>query len=87
MKTPQVKPRELVNFFYKQGFISKRQTGSHHRLIHPDGRKISVAIHNKPVAVGTLNSVLRQAEMGKRDFLKLYRKKGNRLVNFIFLQA
>lgn len=49
-KFPQIKPTPLVKFFTTQGFIITRQAGSHVRLIHPDGRKITIAIHNKPIA-------------------------------------
>lgn len=43
-KLPQIKPKELLNFFTKQGFQINRQVGSHARLVHPDGRKITLAI-------------------------------------------
>lgn len=41
-KLPQIKPRSLIKFLIKQGFAVSRQTGSHARLIHADGRKITV---------------------------------------------
>lgn len=70
-KLPQVKPRQLINIFTKQGFILTRQVGSHARLKHSDGRKITVAMHNKPIAPGTFNAILKQANMTRKDFLKL----------------
>ncbi|MBI2595878.1 type II toxin-antitoxin system HicA family toxin [Candidatus Daviesbacteria bacterium] len=71
-KLPQIRPKDLLKFFQKQGFMISRQTGSHLRLVHPDGRKITIAIHNKPIAPGTLNSILHQAEMDKDTFLNLF---------------
>ena len=71
---PQIKPTELLTFFIKQGFVISRQTGSHARLAHIDGRKITLAIHNRPIALGTLGSVLRQAHMDKIEFIKLFKK-------------
>jgi predicted RNA binding protein YcfA (HicA-like mRNA interferase family) len=75
MKLPQVKPKKLARFFRKQGFIAARQAGSHQRLVHPDGRKITIAIHNRPISLGTLSSILRQAEISRSNFLRLYKKK------------
>ena len=74
-KLPQVKPKFLSKFFEKQGFTITRQVGSHQRLVHNDGRKISIAIHNKPIAPGTFKSILRQANMDKEEFLKVFRKR------------
>ena len=73
-KLPQVRPTSLLKFFTKQGFIISRQVGSHVRLIHPDGRKITIAVHNKPIAKGTFNAILKQAQMDKETFLRLLRK-------------
>lgn len=71
-RLPQIKPKELLKFFLKVGFILNRQSGSHARLVHPDGRAITIAIHNKPIAPGTLNSILKQANMTKDEFLELF---------------
>lgn len=73
-KLPQIKASSLLKFFVKQGFVISRQVGSHARLIHPDGRKITIAVHNKPIAPGTFNSILKQAQMDRKTFLKLFRK-------------
>lgn len=72
-KLLQIKPLHLLEFFEKQGFIATRQTGSHARLIHKDGRKITIAVHNKPIAPGTLNAILKQAQMDRNKFLKLFK--------------
>lgn len=69
-KLPQVTPKKLVRFFL--GFRIKRQVGSHMRLVHPDGRKITIAIHNKPVAAGTFQSILKQASITREEFLNLF---------------
>ncbi len=70
-KLPQITPKDLVRFFQKQGFSITRQVGSHARLAHPDGRKVTIAIHSKPIAPGTFNSILKQAQMSREEFLKL----------------
>ena len=70
-KLPQIKPKKLVKLFIKQGFKISRQVGSHIRLIDSNGRKITVAIHNKPIASGTLQSILKQAKVSREEFLDL----------------
>ena len=73
-KLPQITPKKLLKFFQKQGFKLARQTGSHARLTHEDGRKIAIAVHNKPLAPGTLNSILKQANLERELFIMLYRE-------------
>ncbi|MEK7501990.1 MAG: hypothetical protein A3B44_02760 [Candidatus Levybacteria bacterium RIFCSPLOWO2_01_FULL_38_21] len=70
-KLPQITPKKLLKVFIKQGFVIKRQTGSHVRLMHSDGRKITIAIHNKPIAPGTFQSILKQANFTRDEFLEL----------------
>jgi predicted RNA binding protein YcfA (HicA-like mRNA interferase family) len=74
-KLPPIKSKDLVKIFQKQGFCISRQTGSHGRLIHPDGRKITIAIHDKEIPKGTLSAILRQAEISREKFLALLKKK------------
>lgn len=72
-KLPQITPKKLVKFFTKQGFKVQRREGSHARLVHQDGRKITIAIHNKPLAPGTFQSILKQANLTRDEFLKLFK--------------
>lgn len=72
-KLPQITPKKLAKLFIRQGFVIKRQVGSHVRLVHSDGRKITIAIHNKPIAPGTFQAILKQANMSREEFLKLLR--------------
>jgi predicted RNA binding protein YcfA (HicA-like mRNA interferase family) len=62
-KLPQVKPKMLLNALNKQGFIQKRQTGSHIFLRHPDGRITSISVHSKPIPTGTLRAILKQIKL------------------------
>lgn len=70
-KFPQITPKKLLRIFLKQRFVITRQEGSHARLVHPDGRKITIAIHNKPIAPGTLHAILKQANLTRDEFLKI----------------
>lgn len=72
-KLPQITPKKLIKFFVKQGFGIKRQVGSHARLVHIDGRKITIAVHNKPIAPGTFQSILKQANLTRDEFLKMFK--------------
>lgn len=72
-KLPQITPKQLISLFKKQGFTITRQAGSHARLVHPDGRKITIAIHNKPLAPGTFQAILKQANLSRKVFIKIFR--------------
>ena len=74
-KLPVVKPQEVQKFLLKKGFILKRSEGSHFRYHHNDGRRVSVAFHNKPLKRGTLKSILRQAEQTTDDLIHYLTKK------------
>lgn len=74
-KLPQITPKQLISLFKKHGFTITRQAGSHARLAHVDGRKITIAIHNKPIAPGTFQSILKQATLSRKEFLQLYKSK------------
>jgi len=50
---------ELVRFLVKQGFVIKRQRGSHVILKHNDKRSTSVPLHNE-LDRGTLRGILIQ---------------------------
>jgi len=38
--------REMVAALLRDGFVFRRQKGSHHRYNHPDGRRVTVAFSN-----------------------------------------
>ena len=69
-KLPQLKALKIIKALNRAGFVETRSVGSHLRLAHPDGWKITIAIHPKPIPQGTLKSILRQAEMSFEEFKK-----------------
>ena len=71
-RLPQIRPKDLVKFFLKHGFVVSRQVGSHLRLTHSDVRGITIAMHNQPISPGTLGSILRQAVMTRNQFLEMF---------------
>jgi predicted RNA binding protein YcfA (HicA-like mRNA interferase family) len=70
VKLPALKPKEVVKTLLKFGFEVKRQTGSHIRLIHPDGRTTTIAMHKRDLPKGTLKAILKQSELTLDEFLK-----------------
>ena len=63
----QILPKDLVKVLMRLGFFQLRQTGSHLRLAHADGRKITIALRSKPIPKGTLSSIFRQAKISKKE--------------------
>ena len=74
-KLPIIKPREVIKFLEHEGFFLKRSKGSHLRYHHSDGKKTTIAFHNKPLRKGTLKSILRQSELSIFDLLSFLKKK------------
>ena len=73
-KTPRgVKPADLLRALKKAGFTVARQTGSHARVKHHDGRATSIALHPKPIFHGTLRKILNDVDLTAEDLQKLIR--------------
>ena len=66
-----IKPQKLVNFLKKLGFQEIGGKGSHIRLKHQDGRWTQVAVHAKPIPVGTLRKILTQSKLTKNELEKI----------------
>ncbi|MBI2484028.1 type II toxin-antitoxin system HicA family toxin [Candidatus Uhrbacteria bacterium] len=63
-KTPRLTPRKLIQLLKKNGFLLDHTTGSHYIFYHPiTGRRVTVPYHAKDIPIGTLHSILRQAEI------------------------
>ena len=62
-KLPQLKSGQVIKALKRLGFQVVRQRGSHVRLSHSNGRLVSVPYHNRPLFVGTLHSILSQANI------------------------
>lgn len=69
-KTPQLKADEVIKALRRFGFEIIRSRGSHFRLAHPDGRKVTVPKHRHPIFISTLHSILRQAEITLEELLE-----------------
>jgi len=70
-KLPSLKPREVVKKLQKLGFIKHHQVGSHLTMKNPTTDKRAVIpMHLKDVKKGTLNAILREADIDKDKFLR-----------------
>lgn len=71
-KLSPINAAKLIKILSKQGFIKIRQSGSHVRLEHPDGRKTSIPVHSgENVGVGLLRKILRDVNISRDEFEKL----------------
>ncbi len=65
---PSLTPKELIKNLESKGFVLKGIHGSHHYYIHQVTGKITVVpMHNKDLAKGTLNAILKQAGIDRND--------------------
>ena len=67
---------ELIKLLSKQGFVVKRQKGSHVILIKETERgKIGCTIPlHKELKIGTIKGILKQACISEEEFVKLLEK-------------
>jgi predicted RNA binding protein YcfA (HicA-like mRNA interferase family) len=73
-KLPVVSGKDVIRALQKAGFKLDRVSGSHHAMIHrgPPFRLVSVPVHaNRPLAIGTLSSILKRAGLSAEEFLAL----------------
>jgi predicted RNA binding protein YcfA (HicA-like mRNA interferase family) len=71
-KLPSITAKVLLSALAKAGFVEVRQKGSHLRLQHPDGRVVTVPVHQgQDIGRGLLAKILRDAELSRDDFLEL----------------
>ena len=75
MKLPTLSGKEIIPLLQKEGFVIKRQRGSHVTLYKrtlEKGLYVTVPVHaNKDILPSTLLSTIRQAGMTKEEFIVL----------------
>ena len=73
-KLRSLSARELVNALERDGFLLRRQKGSHYRYRHVDGRKVTVSFHHpgQTFKPKTLRSMIEeQARWTQSDLIRL----------------
>lgn len=67
-RLPIFSGEDLVRVLGLRGFAIARQRGSHARLVHPDGRRVTVPLHaGHDASRGLLAKILRDAELSLRE--------------------
>lgn len=71
-KLPRLTSRKVLAALLRAGFYVHHQTGSHVNLRHKIKSDIHIVIprHNKSLALGTLRSIIKQAELKVEEFIK-----------------
>lgn len=69
-KLPAARPREVIRFLERKGFILDHASGSHFIFYHPvSKRRAVVPRHNRDMPKGTLFSLLREAGFTRDDIV------------------
>ncbi|MEA5504362.1 type II toxin-antitoxin system HicA family toxin [Halotia wernerae UHCC 0503] len=68
-KLPSVTGRQVIAALGKVGFEVARVRGSHHILIHIDGRRTVVPVHSsETIGRGLLAQILRDCQITNEEF-------------------
>ncbi len=71
-KLPSVTGREVIAALGNIGFNVARVRGSHHILIHSDGRRTVVPVHSgETIGRGLLAQILRDCQITRDEFRSL----------------
>jgi len=69
---PSATARELQKAARQLGFTKSRQTGSHERWNHPDGRAVTIPLHGgREIGPPLFFKILRQLGVTLEEFQKL----------------
>lgn len=69
---PILRATEVIRVLENLGFKVVRQRGSHVRLVHADGRVVTVPIHaQQDIGRGLLRKILRDADLTPEDLARL----------------
>ena len=69
---PSINSKRLLQFLKKNNFYIHHQVGSHIVLKHKTdyNKRVTLPMHNKDLKPGTLNSILKQAGVTKKELFK-----------------
>ena len=69
---PSATARDFQKAAYKLGFVLTRQTGSHERWNHPDGRGVTIPLHGgREIGPPLFFKILRQLGVSLEQFRNL----------------
>ena len=62
--------KDILKILFREGWYIKHQVGSHLQLVHPTKKgKVTLPHPKKELAVGTLKSILKQANLTEGDLI------------------
>jgi predicted RNA binding protein YcfA (HicA-like mRNA interferase family) len=71
-KLPSLTGNEVIAALGKAGFEVARVRGSHHILIHSDGRRTVVPVHSgETIGTGLMTQILRDCQLDREEFRNL----------------
>jgi len=71
-KLPSLTGNQLIKVLEKIGFDIARVKGSHHILIHADGRRTVVPVHSgEDIGTGLLSQILRDCQITRDELREL----------------
>lgn len=76
-KIPALKPKQILKVFLRAGFYIHHKKGGHIQLRHHQKEHLRVTIpyHTRfDLPPSVINSILKQSEISRNDFLKLLKK-------------
>ena len=72
MKLPLVAGNKMIKILSMRGFHVVRQRSSHLQMKNGKGVLVTVPLHgNKPVSIGIVLKILRDAEISREEFIQL----------------
>lgn len=71
-KLPSLTGKEVIAALGKAGFEVIRVRGSHHILVHNDGRRTVVPVHSgETIGTGLMTQILRDCQLDREEFRNL----------------
>ncbi|MGL5508997.1 MAG: type II toxin-antitoxin system HicA family toxin [Microcoleaceae cyanobacterium] len=71
-KIPAITGKQMITALKKANFTVTRIKGSHHFLIHPDGRRTVIPVHSgETIGKGLFAKILRDIDLTIDEFLEL----------------
>ncbi|MBD2566964.1 type II toxin-antitoxin system HicA family toxin [Anabaena lutea] len=71
-KLPSLTGKEVIAALGKAGFEVIRVRGSHHILVHSDGRRTVVPVHAcETIGTGLMTQILRDCQLDREEFRNL----------------
>lgn len=69
---PAITPKKLLKILKRKGFYIDHQVGSHIVLLSKTDltKRVTLPMHNKDLKPGTLASILKQADLDRKDIFK-----------------